>query len=112
MNRHRTTHAILAVIAFLLAAHLAVWLSGNEAYAQDPSHLHGPTKEPTVVGVSAEQMWFNQGDGRANVQTGMWKIVRAWSDGQVDIAQVVFDSAGGNDVDSILPPVVVIDPGP
>ena len=81
MNRHRTTHAILAIIAFLLAAHLAVWLSGNEAHAQSPPDQPGPPTEPQerhVVGITAINDTHS-----LNSQTPRY-LYRLWSDGVIE----------------------------
>ncbi len=75
MNRQRTTHAILAVIAVLLATHLVVWLSGNEAHAQSP-----PTEpqERHVVGITAINDTHS-----LNSQTSRY-LYRLWSDGVIE----------------------------
>ena len=81
MNRHRTTTAILAVIAFLLAAHLAVMLSGTEAHAQSPDQPGPPTEpqEPHIVSISAPDYGT---------------VVRLWSDGVIE--RNLYNGSGPN----------------
>ena len=113
MNRHRTTTAILAVIAFLLAAHLAVWLGGNEAHAQAPDQPGPPTTEPPSSGrwVFAEPTVV--GGSAVKVGTVTDRFYRFWSDGTVDVSVRHFDGTADSCIlEFACGPEVMIDPGP
>ena len=77
----RTLATLLAIIAALLAAHLAV-LSGNEAHAQSPPDQPGPPttepQEPHVVGITA----INDTHSLSS-QTPRY-LYRLWSDGVIE----------------------------
>ena len=107
--KHRTTPALLAVAVALLSVDLALRLSPQEAAAQEPEFRifpEPPVPEPKVVSVTSEQIWF--GSGSSVGTTSRWKIIRAWSDGQVDAATVYFNTAFNPDVAEVSPPVVII----
>ncbi len=105
--KQRTPHVLLAVAVALLGVDLALRLSPQKAVAQEPTVWPPPpVPEPTVVSVTSEQIW--SGSAVGGIPLPNWKITRAWSDGQVDIARVRFDSVVGCAVQHVCPPQVII----
>ena len=104
MTRQRTFSVLLAVAVALLGLDLALRLSPPKAVAQDEPQVWPPppVPEPTVVSVSSEQIWI------PTSATGSWRIIRAWSDGQVDVAVVRFSNFDSCTVIGVCPPEVVI----
>ena len=110
MTKQQTFSALLAVAVALLGVDLTIRLSPQEAVAQEPTVWPPPpVPEPTVVSVSSEQIWVGVGSsGIGGVARPSWRITRAWSDGQVDVARVVFNREFGCTVTQVCPPVVII----
>ena len=110
MTRQRTFSVLLAVAVALLGVDLALRLSPQQVTAQEPQVWPPPpVPEPTVVSVSSEQIWFFfGGSGTEEGPTRRWRIIRAWSDGQVDVAMVAFQNESSQFVSFVVPPEVII----
>jgi len=83
----RTIVSLLAAVAVLLGLNLIVGGS-TPAAAQVAA---GPV-QPTVISVSSEQIWRATGGTSPSIATRDWRIVRGWSDGQVDVSRATFES--------------------
>ncbi len=102
MTRQRTFSVLLAVAVALLGVDLALRLSPPKAMAQEPQVWPPPpVPEPTVVSVSSEQIWTS-GSSRS------WRIIRAWSDGQVDSTVARFVPRESCSPVFVCSPVVII----
>ncbi len=74
MTRHRTTHALLVVVALLLALNLASALPWPTAQAQEPELWPPPV--PRIIQISS--VGYHTGSRHEN------KLYRLWSDGVIE----------------------------
>ena len=92
---------LVVIVGVILAVDVAMRLAPQEAAAQP-----GLAVEPTVVSVTSEQIFTDTVGG--GFPSTRWRIIRAWSDGQVDVALVRFSSYVSCNVNDVCPPEVII----